>query len=299
MTDKITSAGLYPDFDITAYHNDPCPVASLNQSTAKVLLSQSPAHAREQHPRLNPAYEPRGETKFNLGTVAHALLIGRGRNIVRVDADDWRTKDAKAERDAAIAAGKTAVLEHQYATACEMVEAARAQLMDVANNFGNEALALAFNKDGDGQGEVVAACERDRIWLRTMIDWLVTTTTVYDYKTTAASAAPDAVQWRMTDTEWPIQAAMQELILDTIDPDNRGRRKFRFICQEDYPPYALTVNELPEATMHIGRAKLARAIDIWAACMASGKWPAYPGGVNYPTYPAHVVARFMEGEAGQ
>ena len=291
--------GLYPDYSIDAYHADPCVVPSLNQTTAKVLLSRSPAHAREQHPRLSPSWEPDAAKKFDIGNVAHRLLIGRGRDVHVCDFDDWRTKAAKEAREEAVSAGLLPILAHQHETASEMVEAARDQLGASDEYFD------AFQM---GQGEVMAVAEcSDRnhtdpmnplrtgtIWLRTLIDWLVTPVLIYDYKTTDASASPSAVQYRMMDTEWPVQAAMQEFILDIIDPDNAGRRHHRFVCQETSPPYALTVSELPEATMHIGRLKLRRAIDIWSRCMASGKWPAYGPEIVYPEYPPHVVARLME-----
>lgn len=290
------AAGIYPDYPVDEYHADPCHVPSLNQTTAKVLLDKSPLHARHQHPRLSPDWEPREHKKFAIGNVAHRLLIDRGKSFKVFDAPDWKgtglgkggMTQLHADRDDAIAAGIVPILAHQYDTASAMTQAARIQLS------GNPSYSDAFER---GQGEVVIVAERDGIWFRSMIDWMVDPTMIYDYKTTDASAAPNDVMWRMTDTEWPVQAAMQEFILDILHPETAGRRRHRFVIQEAYEPYALTVCELPEAVMHIGRSKLARAIDIWTRCITEDRWPGYGTDVIYPEYPPHVAARWMEREA--
>src|SRR4051812_22987943 len=83
---------------------------TLSASIANILINASPAHARSQHPRLNPDWQREEEEKFDIGTVAHALLLQGKREadeIVEVVlADDWRTKIAKEARAEARAAGR-------------------------------------------------------------------------------------------------------------------------------------------------------------------------------------------------
>ena len=296
MTRHITEPGLYLDFTAADYFADPCPTPSLTQSVAKILLDRSPAHAWIAHPRLNPEWAPSDPTKYDVGNIAHRLLIGRGKELAVIEADDWRTKDAKEQRAAAQQEGRLGVLGKHWELGNEMAHEAGerlAHLPECRDAFLEEC----------GHGEAVACCRlSDGTWLRAMIDWLsVDRLTVYDYKTTQASAAPHAIAARMADSEWPIQAAMHELILDNLYPEEAGRRRHRFVLQEDEPPYALTVSELPEAVMTIGRQKLAAAIEIWRTCMAADRWPSYATGLNYPEYPAWAVARWVErcaGEAG-
>ena len=97
----ITAPGIYTDFPVDQYRADPCPQPSLTQSIAKVILDHSPLHAWHAHPRLNPRFVQDEEKKFDIGNTAHALLIGRGKSIAVIDADDWRTKAAKEAREAA------------------------------------------------------------------------------------------------------------------------------------------------------------------------------------------------------
>src|SRR5262245_60670140 len=111
-----------------AYHIDPCPSPSLSASIAKLLSSRTPLHAWYAHPRLNPAYEVDTDQKFDIGTACHSLILNDPRIFHIVDADDWRTKDAKAQRDEARAAGKVPLLALQWKRVNDMCLSARTQL---------------------------------------------------------------------------------------------------------------------------------------------------------------------------
>src|SRR5260221_11592401 len=103
------------------YHADCCIVPSLSSSIAQVLLRESPRKAWFSHPRLNPAYRSQEESKFDIGTASHAMLL-EGANIIETcDFADWRTNDAKAKRDAARAAGKIPLLKRHRDDVVAMV----------------------------------------------------------------------------------------------------------------------------------------------------------------------------------
>ena len=80
--------------------------ASLNSGTIKTMLTKSPRHAWESHPRLNPNYVRSDERKFDLGKIAHDLLLRDGAFLEVVEADSYRTKVAKEARAAALDAGR-------------------------------------------------------------------------------------------------------------------------------------------------------------------------------------------------
>lgn len=280
--------GIHLDVASADYFSDPAESASLTQSIASVLLERSPRHAALRHPRLNPAWEPYEDTKFNIGNAAHKLLIGRGKELVIVEADDWRTKAAKEARDEAHAAGKVALLAHQHRTAQAMASALTEQIAPIPN------CALAFSPACGGHGEVVIIAEYNGVILRSMIDWMHSTTELHDLKTTGMSASPDRLAYAMADGGWDLQAATQERILDVIDPPGRGRRHHYFYLQENEDPYEVTVCELPESVMTIGRAKLDKAIGIWRDCITNNRWPGYPRVVHSPAYPPYLEARVVE-----
>lgn len=286
---NITSPGLYKDYDTAAYFADPCPVPSLTQSIAKIIIEQSPAHAFIAHPRLVPPTDDESE-KYEknraIGSAAHALLLGRGKMVAIIDADDFRGKAAQQKRDEAMAADLVPILSKHHETAAVMVAAAREQLdaMQLGHCFAA------------GAAEVVVAWNEGEIWFRSMIDWLSSTQLIFDYKTTGGSASPWQISAKMAGDGWDVQAAMIERGLDAVDPENAGRRCFRFVLQENQPPYALTVAELPESAMTMGRKRLQYAIDTWTRCMATGKWPAYPQHIIHPEYPAYAESAWLNRE---
>ena len=103
-------AGIHDGIPAERYHRDPSDRPALTAGTIKTLLAYSPWHAWHNHPRLNPEWAPTYEAKFDLGTAAHALLL-QGEDVAQwIDADDWRTKAARDERDQARKEGKVPLL---------------------------------------------------------------------------------------------------------------------------------------------------------------------------------------------
>lgn len=304
--------GLYAEMSAAAYFADPCPQPSLSQSIAKIILNQSPLHGWHAHPRLNPN-KPSDEKDYDkaraIGNAAHKLMLGRGKDveIVRmpervkekgkwvvpdptrlVDADDMRTEAAHEDRDRIAAAGDVPILRKHRDIAEVIASAGRPQLN----------LAGCPEAFRDGNAEVVMAAydAEHGIWLRSMSDWMVDLTLMYDLKTGQQSAAPHTIPRRMINDGWDVQAAMQERILDILYPDTQGKRRFRFVAVEDDEPYALTVNELLESVMGFGRRKLDRACRLFANCLRTNKWPAYPPFVHRPEAPGYAENAWLERE---
>jgi hypothetical protein len=289
---RITEPGIYADISAADYYADPAPIPSLTQSIAKVLIDQSPLHARAAHPRFVEAEQADDEAEKYvkaqaIGTAAHRLMIERGMEISAAPFDSWRSDKAKAFRADAEAAGKFAILAKHLVTADEMVTEA---LVQITTHEAHDAFS-------NGRGEVMIAWEEDGIWFRSLVDWLHhDLTKVDDYKTGALSAAPHDVAGRMVAAGWDIQAAMIERGLNVLDPRGAGRRKFRFCVQENYRPYALSICELPESTMTMGRKKLQMAVDAWRHCITNDRWPAYPTELLRPEYPGWAEAKWLDRE---
>jgi hypothetical protein len=282
--------GIHFDVASADYFGDPCPAPSLTQSLAKLVLERSPLHAKLEHPRLTPPPPNPEPEKYDaakaIGNAAHSLMLGRGKDIAIGSFDAWTTKEAKLFKADALAAGKVPILDHHFGRAHAMVEAARPQIEAVG---WNDAFTV-------GRGEVVIAWQENGIWFRSLIDWLTSTTRLYDYKTTGLSCAPQAIPKLMADAGWDTQAAMHERGLDVLDTPMAGRRQFRFIAQENEPPYALTCVELPEPCMIIGRKKIDMAVRLWSPCLRANIWPAYPPEVCWPEYPGWKEAQFLNQE---
>lgn len=267
-------------FTMTAeeYHADPCDQPSLSSSIAHTLCEQSPRHAWTAHPKLNPDFKRTEKSHFDLGSCAHALLLEAREveDVVQIiDAPDWRTKAAKEARDEARAAGKLPLLSHSVEGVVAMLNATRAQLDAIG------ASPLLFE---DGKPEQTLIWEEDGVTCRALIDWLHNDfATIDDFKTTSASAAPE--RWRRT--LFTIGADVQTAFyLRGLKAVTGVQAEMRYVVQENYPPYALSVFSLDADVRAVADAKVEYAINRWRECLATDTWPAYSSEVVHAELPA-------------
>lgn len=284
--------GIYRDFDGAAYFADPCPEPSLTQSIAKVIVEKSALHGMWEHPRLAPPQTEDEEAEKYvkaqaIGNAAHKLMLGRGKDIAVLDFKDFKTKVAQEARAAAEANGHVPILSKHMARAELMVESGRKQ--------------LAVHEDSDaftnGAGEVMICWQEDGLWFRSLIDWLHDDLrTVDDYKTGGVSVAPHVLGARAEAAGWHIQAAMIERGLDVLAPETAGRRRYRFIGQENEQPFALSVMHMNEHWLTMGRKQLDYAVNVWRQAMQTGVWEGYPRRGIAPDFPGYRESVWLERE---
>lgn len=253
------------------YHADPAPEPSLSSSMIRLMLERSPAHVMAAHPRLwDEAPEPSAPTRqTEIGSVAHALVLGAGAKIRIIDAADYRTSDAKTARAEAYEAGHLPILTEDYSVAAALRDVARERL----SAFG---LAHVF----DPARGVAERCgiwrERDT-WGRALFDWIDTTSdprtiTCYDLKTTD-NASPHTIGRHILSMGYHVQASWYRRGLGVLFPDRRVQ--FRFVFFERDAPHGMSVVELDEAWLELGRRQVATALALWTSCISSGEWPLY------------------------
>jgi hypothetical protein len=290
---KITKPGIYRDIDVADYHRDPCERPSFSQSIGKILIDQSPWHAKCAHPRLTPVEPGDEETEKYvkaqvIGDAAHKLMIGRGKDLLFAQFENWKTKAAQEFRDKAIERGQLPVLHAHLDQAHAITLAAKLQL---ASHEENDCFRAP------GAGEVALIWQEGPIWFRCLVDYLHDDLLIADdMKTSGMSMAPHVLGVRAADAGWDIQAAMIERGLDVLDPKNAGRRKFRFIAQEQDPPHALNVMVMTKPWMTMGHKRLQHAIDIWNTCVTLDKWPGYPPYALRLEYPGFKESQWLNRE---
>lgn len=291
MTAPITThaTGVY-DIPEDVYHSDPCPEPSLSSTIGKELIKCSPWHAWTAHPRLNPDFEPKNNTKFDLGRACHDLMLLGPQAFAVINAKDFKTDAAQEARDAAREAGKTPILAANLENAKKMVAAGREQIA----RLDEECDRLAFIP-GEGTPEQTLIWREGPVWCRAKLDWNPRTPPVFhDYKTTAASAHPDAWQRTAYNMDADIQAGFYRrgirALLGIENPE------FRFVVQENYSPYALSVVVLTPGAIDMAERRAVAAINLWRRCMETGKWPGYPAHPCYIDPPAYAEARWIERE---
>lgn len=238
---------------------------TLSKSIIQILLNASPAHARHAHPRLNPNFERKEESKFDLGTAVHQVFLEGIDAVAVIPYDSWRTAAAKDEREQARASGRIPMLTADYARVEEMLVALRSQI-EVNDD------ALFYRTPGRPEQTVVWT-EGD-VTCRARLDWITDDhTEIHDLKTTARSAKPEA--WCKS-TLFGIGCDVQAAFYARgVEATTGILPRFRFVIAEAEAPFAVSVIDLDDEVLAVGNAKVDRALEMWRDCLNSDIWPAY------------------------
>lgn len=251
-----------PDRDYHAAHD------WLSASGIKKLIPPStPAH-------FKAAMDEGEEHKatFDLGKAFHAKVLGAGEGVVVVDADNWRTKDARLARDAAYEAGKVPIL----AADAEVVERMAASVRE-------HPIASALFDNGHPEVSAFWTDPSTGVQCRARFDWLPDPVDgrrliVPDLKS-AISAAPSEFEKASARFAYYVQQEhyRDALVALDIDPDPA----FLFVVVEKESPHLVSVNQFADPEdVKLARAAVDRARRIYAECIATDTWPGYPPGIN-------------------
>jgi hypothetical protein len=276
---KLTAADYHAGKDM--------PAPMLSASIIKILLDQSPAHARLAHAQLNPDLAEENEQKFDIGTAVHDLFLEGVDQMEVIEAENWRTKAAREARDTAYAAGKIPLLKHQVGAIAEIALAIENQLADHGD---------ARDAFSNGEPQQTLVWQENGVWCKAMLDWLPRGSSVFtDLKTTSVSANPEAwVRGPFFSTGCDIQAAFYlrgiRKVLQVRNP------VFQFCVVETTPPNALSIVAAGEAVLTLADKKIDHALAVWKRCLETDQWPAYPSRTAWAELPSHLLSRWEERE---
>lgn len=293
MTERLVLTEGLHDITHDEYHEDPCPAPSLSSSIAKLLIERSPWHAKFNHPRLNPFFEPKEKESFDLGSAFHTLMLGKGADVVVVHASDWRTADAKAERAAIRKDGRTPLLIHQFVQANAMVEAVKRQIEkheEARDAFGEHFSAGAPER-------TIIWREDNGVWCRARFDWMPHFGIAYpDLKSTAAVANP--ANWGrrvMFDTGCDIQDAFYRRGLKKLELADEHAFLLFVVCELE-EPHAMATHRLTPAAAAMADRKVEHAINLFGLCSDRNWWPGYRRETAWHDPPPWHEQRWIERE---
>lgn len=255
------------DIPADLYHQDPCEVPSLNATVATALILETPAHAKQKHPRLaDTAWKKETEAMAD-GTVIHQMLLGDDRCDI-LDFPDFRTNAAKQARDATRAAGRVPVLAHKWLDLSAVAQSLKQQLAD---------LPVDPPLFVDGRPEQTIVWEEDGVHFRARLDWIRSDLATIDDLKKARTAQPRRFHKALYAMGYDIKAAFYVRAANAafgVEP------VFRWVAIEPDPPYALSVHTLAPDAMHAAKVKVDAAVEIWKTCLERDEWPAYPADVQ-------------------
>jgi hypothetical protein len=251
--------GIYSRVHENDYHADR---NSLSSSGAKTIITLTPAEYMAQ------LLEPRDpKPAYDFGHAAHKMVLGKGGDLVRVDAENWRTKVAQDARKKAWAHGKAPLLKAQIQ---------QAQVM-AGKVFANPIAAKLLES---GSAELSGYWHDDAtgVRLRFRPDFLPDVGNgrpiIVDYKT-AKSANPKQFAKAAFDYGYYQQAAWY--IDGLAETTGCTDAAFIFIVQQKDAPFLVSLSQLEPEDVDLGRQQNRRAIDIYARCWETGVWPGYEG----------------------
>lgn len=296
---------------------------SLNSSVLKVLLGQSPAHARERHPRLTttPEYDWPETNAMKIGSVAHAILLGVGARYVSFDPAQFLTKkgepgktlgsaEAKAAIEAARARGEIDIDKDTHRDAENVADRMLRAITEEYPlwQYGvSESVVLWQYRLNDGTFALcraqldrrIDACscvgpteyriDADEVLHELVREGGEKHLHIFDCKFTGKSATDDWLDRTIAMDGWDIQDAFYSLGAASVQP---LPVVFTFIVGETYPPYDTRFVTLPESWRSTAKQRVDIGVNRWAQCIDSGIWPGRPRRYE-PKPPEWLAARWM------
>ncbi|HTJ68374.1 MAG TPA: PD-(D/E)XK nuclease-like domain-containing protein [Actinospica sp.] len=257
----ITEPCIHPDIDEDWYHADPVTGGSLSVSGAKLLLQ---APAKFDYARRNGS---KSTKSMDLGTRVHAIVLGKGEeHLELLPYEEYRTGEAKAARDAAIASGKIPTKPREWEEAQEIAAAVLAH-----------PTTGGLFTDGDAEVSMFAKDPEFGIWLRGRADYMTYfdgLPTIVDFKTTA-DASPEEFGksaykfgYHRQDP-WYRELWASFLGCDWQDVD------FVFAVVETEAPYCVATYHVKPEHVGLGREQNRIARERFRDCQKADVWPGY------------------------
>lgn len=223
----------------------------------------------------NPDREPVNALHFDIGSAAHLAVLEPSRVAEQVVAhghDDYRTKEARAARDDAYAAGKIPLKPAEWA----QVQRIREAIM--ADPLARGAV------DGDGESEVTALWDDwdyPEVACKARADRVLDGGRILVDLKTARSAHPIGFARAIWDHGYFARA---DWYLSGWEAATGQRpEEYWFVCVESKEPHLTAVHKLPESALEWGRIINRQAVATFDECMRRQSWPGYrPPGAKGP-----------------
>ena len=241
--------GIYAGISNADYHADP----ALGSTSLKTLATRTPAHYQfdKAHPKTSDA--------FDLGTVAHSLILeGDESGVQVIDVAEKKGKVWTEPADQARSEGKIPLKMSEWVQVKAMRDSVMAHPVAGPLFTGHRPeWSVFWEEDG-----LTLKCRPDA-WQPGML---------IDLKT-ARDANPN--EFGKTAHEYGYHQSAAHYI-DGVKAATGEELPFHFVLVEKTAPYLVSVVELDIEAINLGRQLNDRAKRIYRECIETNTWPGYP-----------------------
>jgi hypothetical protein len=268
-----TEPGLYAGVPDAVYHGDP---NSISSSQIRDLGQMTPYEWKYR--RDNKIRKVSEDMEF--GTVVHVLALEpdlADEKLIEVPAKNWNKPADQAIRKKARDEGKVALLSARMESARWAARSVRDD-PDVGHMIRQ------------GRPEISGYCPDPvtGIMRRIRIDCLYTAPSgqvialdIKKAETADPHRFPKSIRTYGYNQQMPwYWDVLVDLGIDIV--------AFWFVVVSDTAPHLVTVNQIPEQFVEVGRRRNRRTLDLYAECRATGQWPGHERGVHEIPQPAWV-----------
>ena len=277
------------------YHRDPFSkrVPALSSSTAKLLVDECPAYVAHHLQRLGGEEKP-PSTEMEEGTVGHCLISGNEPPVRVVNFLDFKTKAAREQRDDARRLGLVPMVPHRYAELQQAAKVIRKRILAFGYpiNKGRTEQVIAWWEEADDGTPVLCRGMLDKLWLG------VLGAEIADFKK-IRSANPVVIQRHLREYGYDIQQAAYTSAVTKLRPELAGRVNFTFLFFCPDPPYLVTPCKPSGSIQELGEMRWRRAVNTWAKCLKTKKWPGYTETFIQPEAPVWAMNQEWEREMAE
>lgn len=266
-----SAPGLYSMVPESVYHGDR---DSISSTQARRLLEVTPH--RWQWERDNPRPST---SAMEWGTALHTLVLGVGMTPVDTGFELWNTKEAKAKVAEVRTKGGIPFKPKDFEAIHAAAERLRTHPEAARLLIAGEPELSAWARDPD-----------TGIMLRARADWVhwidERTAVIGDVKK-SAEPGPAEFMWSVDSYGYHRQQAFYQRVFELLGI--RTAFVFLVVCSD--PPYEPYVVELDSRAVELGERDNARALEIYAQCVATGEWPTHDTRIHEIDLPARAYKR--------
>jgi len=281
--------GFYDKVPMSDYLADPCEEPSASSGLLHTLYTRSPLHAKMIHPRMGGKRLFDDTEETDTGSAAHMLALEpHDAKIAWIDAKDWRTKNAKDERDEARKAGYTPILLKKR-DRIERVAVVIREALDTLGEGSTEVTAI-WNEPGKYADDETLPARARYDWMRKDRRLLV------DVKTTA-SASPMTFQRTIWGLGYDIQADHYVTGAANLEQVEKDDISWRWLVVETDAPFSFFWAGMDPQAREVAARRRRAAMGLWRSCLENGKFPGYQSDVHLMEAPMWVGLEVGDKEA--